>query len=79
METKINVCDSVFVPAWVHGYGYDIKGVVTEIEPFMDRILVTVRYEEPDPEGRMGTVVYDGQVVLESEYADWVAKERDML
>ena len=63
MKTKIKVNDKVIMPAWVDGFGEDRSGTVTEVKPFFGRTLVSLRYDYPDPNGRMGIVVYEHQVL----------------
>ena len=63
MKRKIKETDKVIIPALVDGYGVDRSGRVIEIKPFMGRKLVTVKYDNPDPNGRMVVVVYEHQVV----------------
>jgi hypothetical protein len=63
MKRKIKETDRVIIPALVDGYGEDRSGMITEIKTFMERKLITVRYDKPDPIGRMYNVVYEHQVV----------------
>ena len=60
---NIEPSDHVTIPAWVDGLGEDRAGTVTEIETFMDTLLITVRYEKPDILRRMGAVVYENQII----------------
>ena len=62
MKTKIKVNNRVIMPAWVDGLGEDRSGTVTEVIPFFGRTLVTLRYDHPDPNDRIGIVVFDHQV-----------------
>jgi hypothetical protein len=63
MKRRIKEGNKVMIPAFVDGFGEDRSGRVTEVETFMGRTLVTVRYDKPDPNGRMGNVVYEHQVI----------------
>ena len=63
MKRKIKETDKVIIPALVDGYGVDRSGRVIEIKPFMGRKIVTVKYDIPDPNGRMVVVVYEHQAV----------------
>ena len=63
MKRKIKETDKVIIPALVDGYGEDRSGRITEIKSFMGRKIVTVKYDIPDPNGRMFNVVYEHQVV----------------
>ena len=63
MKRKIKEFDRVIVPAWVDGFGEDRLGRVMDVSRFMGVTLVTVRYDYPDPNGRMGTVVYEHQLI----------------
>ena len=63
MKSKIKEFDRVIVPAWVDGYGEDRTGRVMDVSCFMEITLFTVRYDYPDPNGRMGTVVYEHQII----------------
>ena len=62
MKRKIKVTNRVILPAYVDGFGEDRSGTVTEVKPCFGRTLVTVKYDKPDPDGRMGIVVYEHQV-----------------
>ena len=63
MNRKIKEFDRVIVPAWVDGFGEDRLGRVMDVSCFMGLTLITVRYDYPDPNGRMGTVVYEHQII----------------
>jgi len=62
MKRRIKVGNKVIVPALVDSFGEDRTGKVTEVKTFFGRTLVTVRFEQPDPNGRMSVVVYEHQV-----------------
>jgi hypothetical protein len=62
MKPEIKEFDRVIIPAWVDGYGEDRSGTVTEVQTFMGRKIITVRYDRPDPNGAMGNVVYEHHV-----------------
>ena len=63
MKPQIKENDRVIIPAWVDGFGEDKTGSVTEIETFMDTILITVKYDIPDFLGRMIKVVHENQLI----------------
>jgi hypothetical protein len=63
MKRRIKECDRVIVPAMVDGFGENRSGRVIEVKPCFGRTLVEVRYENPDPNGRTGIVVYEHQVI----------------
>jgi hypothetical protein len=63
MKRRIKKGNKVIVPAMVDGFGEDRSGRVIEVKPCFGRTLVEVRYENPDPNGRMGIVVYEHQVI----------------
>jgi hypothetical protein len=63
MKRRIKEGNKVIVPALVDGFGEDRSGRVIEVKPFFGRVLVTVKYDQPDPNGRMGIVVYEHQVI----------------
>ena len=62
MKRKIKETDKVIIPALVDGYGEDRSGRVIEINSYLGRKLITVKYDLPDPNGRMVIAVYEHQV-----------------
>jgi hypothetical protein len=63
MKRRIKEGYKVIVPALVDGFNEDRTGRITEVKMFFGRTLITVRYDNPDPNGRMGNVVYEHQVI----------------
>jgi hypothetical protein len=63
MKTKLKVSHRVIVPAVVDGFGEDRSGRVIEVKPYFGRKLVTVRFDQPDPNGRMVIILLEHQVI----------------
>ena len=69
MKRKIKAGARVIVPALVDGFNEDRIGRVIHVSCFMGLTLVTVRFDHPDPNGRMVIVVYEHQVIKISAFA----------
>ena len=62
MKRKVSISDRVIIPALVDGHGKKRSGTVIGIYPFLGRDQVIVRYDSPDPNGRMEKAFYEHQI-----------------
>jgi hypothetical protein len=63
MSRKIKECARVIGPAVVDGFGEDRAGRVIEVKPYFGRKLVSVRFDQPDPNGRAVITLFEHQVI----------------
>lgn len=55
--THFKKLDRVVVSAMQTGWGEDVYATVTDVEPFMGKVLVSVKYDNPLPDGTPGAVI----------------------